>query len=112
MQPRFADNITDDIAQLHIHFEERLLHVMNSLSAPNYQVVAQAHIGSQFANLLIGTKGPIQKPEVVKLLNPLAIQHVSLGSAWHVLYMACINHPDFKAMLLQNFVKTDPVNTR
>ena len=52
VQPRLADNITDGVAQLHIHFEERLLHVMNGLSTGNYQVVAQAHIGSQFANLL------------------------------------------------------------
>ena len=29
------------IAQLDIHFEERLLHVMNGLSTGNYQVVAQ-----------------------------------------------------------------------
>jgi len=33
VQPCFADNITDDVAQLHIHFEEGLLHVVNRLSA-------------------------------------------------------------------------------
>src|SRR5258707_12487346 len=27
----FTDNITDDVTQLHIHFEERLLHVLQSL---------------------------------------------------------------------------------
>jgi hypothetical protein len=45
-QPCFADDITDDVAQLHVHFEERLLHVVDGLSTGNYQVVAQAHIGS------------------------------------------------------------------
>src|SRR5271165_5745814 len=79
---------------------------MNSLSTGNYQVVTQAHKGSQLANLLIRTKRSIEQTEAVKLLNPLAIEHVGFGSAWHVLYMTCIDHPNFKAMLLQNFVKT------
>jgi hypothetical protein len=85
---------------------------MNGLSTGNYQVVAQAHIGSQFANLLVGSKGSIEQTEAVKLLNPLAIQHVGFGSAGHVLYMACIDHSNLKAVLFQYFVETDPVNTR
>ena len=48
----------------------------------------------------------------MELLNPLTIEHLGFGSAWHVLYMACIHHPNFRAILLQNFVKTNPVNTR
>jgi hypothetical protein len=40
VQARLADDITDDVAQLHIHFEERLLHMVNGLSTGNYQVVA------------------------------------------------------------------------
>ena len=38
-QARLTNNITDDIAQLDIHFEEGLLHVMNSLRTGNDQVV-------------------------------------------------------------------------
>jgi hypothetical protein len=46
------------------------------------------------------TKGSIEQTEAVKLLNPLAIEHVGFGSARHVLYMACIDDPNFKAVLL------------
>jgi Transposase, Mutator family len=81
-----------DVAQLDIHFEERLFHVVNGLSTGNYQVVAQAHIGSELANLLIRAKRSIEQPEAVKLFNPLAIEHVGFGSPWQILYMPCINH--------------------
>src|SRR5271165_3521470 len=70
---------------------------MNSLSTGNYQVVTQAHKGSQLANLLIRAKRSIEQAEAVKLLNPLAIEHVGFGSAWHMLDMACIDHSNFKA---------------
>jgi hypothetical protein len=53
VQTRFADNITDDVAQLHVHCAEPLSNVMNGSSAVNDQLVAEAHIGSQLANLLI-----------------------------------------------------------
>jgi hypothetical protein len=42
VQTRFADNITDDVAQLHIHFEERLLHVVDGLSTGNCLRVVRA----------------------------------------------------------------------
>jgi hypothetical protein len=46
---------------LHIHFEERLLHVMNRLGVAGYQIVVQAHISSQLANLVIGTKRTVEQ---------------------------------------------------
>ena len=48
----------------------------------------------------------------MELLNPLTILYVGLGSTCHMLDMSCINHPDFKATLLQDFVKTEPVDPR
>lgn len=39
---------------------------MNGLSAADYQILAQAHISSQFANLLIRTKGSIEQTEAVQ----------------------------------------------
>jgi len=38
-QARFSGNIADDISQLHIHLEERLLHVMNRFGVADYQIV-------------------------------------------------------------------------
>ena len=53
----------------------------------------------------------VEQTEAVKLLNPLAVEDVCLGSARHVLDMASIDHPNFKAVLFQDFVKTYPVDT-
>jgi len=52
----------------------------------------------------------LHKAEAVQLLNPMTIQQIGLGSPGHILHVPRIDHSDFKAILLQNFVKTDPVN--
>jgi hypothetical protein len=83
---------------------------MNRLGLADYQIVVQARISAQLANLVIGTKRTVEQTEAVQLLNPLTILHVGFGSTWHMFDMPCINHPDFKAILLQDFIKTEPVD--
>ena len=48
----------------------------------------------------------------MQLLNRLTIEHVGLGSPGHVLDMPGVDHSDFKAVLFQHIVKTEPVDAR
>jgi hypothetical protein len=63
---------------------------------------AAGYKDSQSANLLLRTQRSVEQTEAVQFLNPLTIQHVGLGSAWHVLDMTCIDHRQNTGTMLVN----------
>jgi hypothetical protein len=81
--------------QMHVHLLQRFLHLLHLLAAVLRQILPVAHQTTHGANVLRGTKRPLQQPVAVQLLQPLAVLHVSFA-ARHLAQMPRVdqNHLD------------------
>jgi hypothetical protein len=101
--------VGDDIAQLHVHLGQCLLHVLDVLRLIADQHVTLAREHPQDTNLVLRPKRPREQPEAHQLLQPLTVEHVGLAPR-HVLHMPGIDQIDAEAPALQQFIERDPID--
>jgi hypothetical protein len=70
---RLADDVGNDVGQLHVHLRERLLHVLYVSRLTLEQHAPLAPQGTQHAHLFPGTERSAEQPVGHELLQPLAV---------------------------------------
>src|SRR4029077_14210285 len=102
-------NIGDDVRKLHVHFRQRLLHVLDMRRAILQQTLTLTQVGTQFRDLTFGPKARAQQTEGVKPLQPLRITDVGLASG-DVLGIARIDKEYRKATSVEELKDRDPID--
>src|SRR6267378_5193857 len=110
-QTCLATDITDDVGQLHVHFRERMLHVLNLLAGGASQNLALPQVAAQYPQLLLGSEGIGKQSISVQPLHPLAVWNVSLLSR-HVFGITRIDHDRLEASVLEQIIEHYPVVAR
>ena len=104
-----AGDVADDVLEFDVHLGQGLLHVLDVVGGVPDEHGALAQVGTQDADLSLGTEGSLEQSEGMELLEPLAIEHVGLASR-NTLEVAGIDQPDGKAPLLEDLEQGDPVD--
>ena len=107
-QPGHTSNIGDDVMDLHVHFSQRLVHVLDMICPILKQTLTLTQVGTQFGDLTFGPKACTQQTEGVKPLQPLRITDVGFATG-HVLGIARIDKEHRKATSVEELKDRDPI---
>lgn len=77
---RHTGDVRDDVVQLHIHFHQRLLHVLDMRGTVFQQPFTQAHVAAQLDDLLMRPEACPQQPVGMQLLQPLSVVDIGLAT--------------------------------
>ena len=109
LRPSLARDVADHMLELHIHLGQRFLHVLDMVGRVLHQHGALAQVAPQPSYLRPGPEGSRQQSVGVQLLQPLAVQHVSLPTG-HVLDAPRVHQHHLKSPLFQHPEQRYPVH--
>ena len=108
-QPRSAAEIAEDDPELQVHLEQRFMHALHVDGRALHQCLPVAQVGPQSRDGGPRAEAAAQQPHAVQLLQPLAIDDVSLPPG-HVLDVARVHKEHVEPARLEDFVERDPVH--
>jgi hypothetical protein len=104
-----AGHVRDDVVELQVHQGHRLLHALDVGRAFFDKDRAVTHERPDGGDLGVWSEAGSQEPEGVELLEPLAVDDVSLATRY-AFDVTCVDEQDFEATLLEDLEERNPIH--